>query len=209
MIEYRNISIEFDGKNILKDFNLAIAKGSKVLFYGKSGLGKSVLFKLILGFLLPKNGEIFIEGEPLTSKSAWELRKRIAYVSQEVDLGSGKVEAAVKNIFAYKANSHLCYDREELVSLMKQFDLPAELIAKEITSLSGGERQRLAIIMAILLQRKVFLLDEATAALDSRLKEKVIDFFMANSTWTVLVISHDKEWLEDKRIEVLNLEEMI
>ncbi|MCK4941335.1 ATP-binding cassette domain-containing protein, partial [candidate division WOR-3 bacterium] len=74
--------------------------------------------------------------------------------------------------------------------------------------LSGGEKQRILIVIALLLKRSVFLLDEVTSALDSELKEKVRDFFLKGDDWTVMVISHDKDWLERPELKVINLDKI-
>ena len=206
MIRYQDISVKFNGKYLFKNLNFTIEKGDKVLVYGRSGLGKSVLFKLLLGFIPPSEGTIYYQGMPIDAKRIWEVRQQIAYISQEVDVGSEKIEELLQNVVALKANTHIQFDLNRVKELLQFFQLPADTMEKRATQLSGGERQRVAIIIALLLQRQVFLLDEATAALDDELKEKVIDFFMANPEWTVLVISHDKHWMQDRRMKIYDLE---
>lgn len=209
MIRFENIKISFTNNNIFEDFNLTINRGEKVLIYGKSGIGKSVLFKLLLGLIQPEKGTVYFDDKLLDGKTVWDVRKKISYVSQDVDIASGNVFEIIKDIFSIKANSHLELVEDELLELMDQFELKRELLDKDLSHLSGGERQRIAIVVAILLKRDVFLLDEVTAALDSNLKDKVINYFTHRSDWTVLVISHDKDWLENKYIKIFNLEEKL
>ena len=71
--------------------------------------------------------------------------------------------------------------------------LPAEMMDKDIVALSGGERQRVAIVSAILLQRPIFLLDEASSALDKTARQAVADFFRSQDGLTVLSVAHDPE----------------
>ncbi|KUO49767.1 MAG: hypothetical protein APF76_00540 [Desulfitibacter sp. BRH_c19] len=207
MIVYNDVSVTFNNHYLFRNINLKVNKGDKVLVYGKSGIGKSVLFKMLLGFILPKEGEVYFDNKLLNSKNVWNVRKKIAYVSQGVDIGSVAVIDLINTIFSYKANSHLLLASSPLIQLLYDFELTEETLTKNLSDLSGGERQRIAIILAILLGRDVFLLDEVTAALDSNLKNKVINLFIGNPNWTVLIISHDKDWLENKQIKVFNLEE--
>jgi putative ABC transport system ATP-binding protein len=95
----------------------------------------------------------------------------------------------------------------EINHLLNFFELPKEILNKNIEELSGGEKQRVAIINALLLQRKIFFLDEITSALDQKLKRKVLDFFLANSNFTVLYISHDDYLPENTNIRILKLSE--
>ena len=122
-------------------------------------------------------------------------------------LGNGKIPDLLDFVLKLKTNIHLDGFQEQLQELLQYFELDKEIIKKDIEDLSGGERQRLAIIIAVLLQRDVFLLDEVTSALDKQLKKKVADFFIAREDWTCLVISHDPVWLENPAVKIFKLEE--
>jgi len=80
------------------------------------------------------------------------------------------------------------------------------VLRKDTSELSGGEKQRLAIIVSILLERKVFLLDEVTSSLDKQLKKKVINYFIERDDWTIVAISHDPGWLDNPRVRVFDLD---
>lgn len=173
----------------------------------KSGTGKSSLFSLVLGFLEPDEGQVFFAGQPVDEKSVWEIRQKIAYIDQDISLGDGKILDLFDFVLKLKANIHLDGSQERMRELLQYFEFDQEVLTKDIGNLSGGERQRLAIIIAVLLQRQVFLLDEVTSALDKQLKKKVADFFLARKDWTCLVISHDPVWLEHPAVKIFNLEE--
>ena len=207
MIAFKHIHLSFNGKKVLEDFSLAVERGEKVVILGKSGSGKSSLFSLLLGFLEPDEGEIFFAGRRLDEKTVWDVRRKIAYIDQDVSLGSGKILELIDFIVRLKANSHLKQVRKQMDELRYYFELSDEVINKNVEELSGGERQRLAVIIAVLLRRNVFLLDEATSALDGHLKQKVADFFIARNDWTCLVISHDPVWFENPAVKVFDLEE--
>jgi len=206
MITFDHIHLAFDGRKILNDLSFEVKRGEKVVVLAKSGSGKSSLFSLILGFLEPDEGRVFFDGRLVDEKSVWEIRKKIAYIDQDISLGNGKIPDLLDFVLKLKTNIHLDGSRKQLQELLQYFELDKEIIKKDIEDLSGGERQRLAIIIAVLLQRDVFLLDEVTSALDKHLKKKVADFFIAREDWTCLVISHDPVWLGNPAVKIFDLE---
>lgn len=207
MITFDHIHLAFDGRKILNDLSFEVKRGEKVVVLAKSGAGKSSLFSLLLGFIEPDEGKVFFDGRMIDEKIVWEVRKKIAYVDQDVSLGAGRILDLLDLVAKLKTNIYLDGFRGQLQELLQYFELDKEIIKKDIEDLSGGERQRLAIIIAVLLQRDVFLLDEVTSALDKQLKKKVADFFIAREDWTCLVISHDPVWLENPAVKIFKLEE--
>ncbi len=207
MIRFDHIYLAFGGRKILYDLSLEVKRGDKVVVLGKSGAGKSSLFSLLLGFIEPDEGQIFFAGRPVDEKSVWEVRKKIAYIDQDISLGGGKIADLLDFVLKLSVNIHLDGSRQQLQELLRYFEFDQDVLAKDVGNLSGGERQRLAIIIAVLLQRQVFLLDEVTAALDKQLKNKVANFFIDRIDWTCLVISHDPVWLENPAVKIFDLEE--
>jgi len=207
MIRFDHVHLAFNGRIIFNDFSLEVLPGEKVVVLSKSGTGKSSLFSLMLGFLEPDEGQVFFAGQPLNEKSVWEIRQKVAYIDQDISLGNGKILDLFDFVLKLKANIHLDGFQERMRELLQYFEFDQNVLTKNIENLSGGERQRLAIIIAVLLQRQVFLLDEVTSALDKQLKKKVADFFLARKEWTCLVISHDLVWLENPAVKIFNLEE--
>ena len=207
LISFDHVYLAFDGRKILKNLSLDVRRGEKVVVLAKSGSGKSSLFSLVLGFLEPDAGRVFFAGQLVDAKSVWGIREKIAYIDQDVSLGDGKIPDLLDFVLKLKANSRLDGAREHLQELLRYFEFDQDVLTKNVENLSGGERQRLAIIVAVLLQRKIFLLDEVTSALDKQLKKKVADFFLAREDWTCLVISHDPVWLENPAVKIFNLGE--
>jgi putative ABC transport system ATP-binding protein len=206
MFHLENITISAKKKNILKNFNLNINSGNKILIAGKSGIGKSTVINLLLGFREPDSGTIYYQGEKYTKKVVLQLRQKVGFVSQDVDIGEGIVIDFICNIFRYKANQHLQFEENQLKELVTIFDLENDVLEKDLQELSGGERQRVAIIIAILLQRKIYLLDEPTSALDKKSKEKVFKYFLNRKDLTVVFITHEMEIQENDNVEVVNLQ---
>ncbi|OQY20210.1 MAG: hypothetical protein B6I36_01715 [Desulfobacteraceae bacterium 4572_35.1] len=207
MIEFNNIQLNFNGKKIIHNLSFTIAHGDKVVLLGKSGSGKSSLLSLLLGFIVPGQGEIIFDGLPVDKKSVWAIRKKIAYVDQAVSMGEGSVADFINFITQLNAVSAQRLNKGKIGELLNYFELGDDITEKEIKELSGGERQRVAIVIAIALGRNIFLLDEVTSSLDMHLKKKVADYFLAREEWTCLVISHDAEWLDSPAVKVFDVEE--
>lgn len=208
ILRIENLTKRFSQNYVLDNLSLAIEEGEKVNISGHSGIGKTTLFRLILGFEKPEKGAIYFKGEKLTDESVWRIRKQIAYVPQNLNIGTGKVTSLFDETMNYKANSSLKkIKRTNIADLFEQFGLPNEVLTQNIEELSGGEKQRISIINALLLQRNVFLLDEITSALDQKLKEEILDYFLKNKEFTVIYISHDSYLPENCHIRTLKLDE--
>ncbi|MHC4740833.1 MAG: ABC transporter ATP-binding protein [Planctomycetota bacterium] len=194
-IEINDLTVRFDGRNVLDKFAMRVAPGEKVHLQAASGAGKSTLLQCILGFVAPQAGEIRIEGELLTGHSAWKLRRHLAYVPQEPMMGAGSVAEVFERPFHYHANAHLKANLARIDELMDRFLLSPALLRKDVTEISGGEKQRVALISAILLDRSIMLLDEPTSALDKASKQAVADYMHSSEGMAILFAAHDAEAL--------------
>lgn len=207
MIKFNNIYLSYNGKTIIQDLSFEIHQGDKVVILGKSGSGKSSLFSLILGFIKPSEGEVIFDGMRVDEKNVWDIRKKVAYIDQDVSIGTGSIIDLFSFVSRLKTNMHLDFTEERVNDLLRYFELTGDFIDKNVEDLSGGERQRLAIVISVLLERNIFFLDEVTSSLDKHLKKKVADYFVERKDWTSLVISHDPVWLDNPSVKVFALEE--
>ena len=207
MIQFEKIHLSFNAMPIIEDLSLGINAGEKVVMLGKSGSGKTSLFSMILGFIKPDKGRVLFEKTVLNDESVWQIRKKIAYIDQDISLGNATASELIDSIFKLKANSKLVFDKDRLQNLLEHFELATNILDKHTQALSGGERQRLAIVIAALLDRKVFLLDEVTSSLDKHLKEKVADYFLQRDDITCLISSHDPQWYSSDSVKIFNVEE--
>ena len=172
---------------------MALKAGEKAVLVGPSGCGKSTVLRCLLGFVVPGAGSVYIEGEQLTAGSVWKLRRHLAYVGQEPELGSGTVRQILERPFHFHANAALRGNLGRSPELFERFGLTQQLMDKDTADLSGGEKQRIALISALLLDRRIILLDEITSALDKARTAAVLDYFRARDDLTVLFIAHDAE----------------
>ena len=154
-----HITKQFSKQFVLQDFSFEIQPGDKVIVSGRSGIGKTTLFRLLLGFEKPNRGEIYFENRLLNDTNVWELRRKVAYVSQDLNIGRGNLQSFFNATLSLKANlSNKKAGLEDLNELLEYFELPEALLLKNIEELSGGEKQRVAIINASLLKRTIVLL---------------------------------------------------
>ncbi len=205
IIIYDNVSVKIDGSYLFKDFNLSLEDKEKVILYGHSGIGKTTLFKLLLGYSRPDEGKIYFNGKELDDNLIWDIRKKVSYVPQNLDLSDEIVITFIDKIFSYKNNKSSEYNRYNLISYLNKFNLSENILKKNFQKLSGGEKQRIAIIISILLNRDIYLLDEVTSSLDKDLKDKVIDFYTKDVDKLVIIISHDSNWLKASNIRKVDI----
>jgi putative ABC transport system ATP-binding protein len=111
----------------------------------------------------------------------------------------------IRDILAYKTNGPLREKEMKMDQLLELLELEQEILSNDLETLSGGEKQRIAILVALLLRRNFFLLDEPTAFLDTDLKTKMAQYFSEKKDWTVLVISHDTCWLNSTHFKTIRL----
>lgn len=190
-ISVENITIKFAEKEILKNFSLNIKEGEKILICAPSGKGKSTLLKILMGFEKTNLGKIFIEGLELNEKNIESIRENLGYLSQNIHFQNLKVCELINQIFNYKNNNKKFEIKSKINSLIEYFSLEKDILQKKVENLSGGEKQRIGFIIIILLDKKIWLLDEITSSLDQSMKEKVIEYII-NTTKTIVMVSHDK-----------------
>lgn len=190
-IDIRDLTVRFGEKTALAGLSLSVGVGEKITLTGRSGSGKSTVLRSLLGFAPVRAGRLAIEGVTVTAESIWKLRHRLAYVPQEPQMGQGTTREVIAAPFHYRANAHLRDRLDRVPDLMERYQLGLDLLDKPIGSLSGGEKQRVALIAALLLERPILLLDEASSALDPASKTVVAADIAAREDLTVLSISHD------------------
>ncbi len=192
-IELQDVTVRFEDKTVLDNFSLRVMPGEKVTLVGPPGCGKTTVLRCVLGFVVPDAGRVLIDGQQLTPQTVWLLRRKVAYVAQDAELGPGSVREAVERPFRFRANAHLRDNLSRLPQLMERFGLSPELLDQETSTLSGGQRQLFALISALLLDRPVMLLDEPTANLDDSTARQVAAYFRERDDLTVLAVTHHRE----------------
>lgn len=175
---FENVGYKYpNGKNnILNGFNLNVDKGETIAFVGESGAGKSTILNIIIGFILPSKGKVYLDGNDMTEVDLRSYRKHLAVVPQNTILFSGTIRDNITYGMSDISEEMLesVVEAANLSKLIKE--LPDGLdtwIGENGGKLSGGQRQRIAIARAIIRNPKVIVLDEATSALDSISEKKI------------------------------------
>ncbi len=193
-ISFKKVNFAYKKDNqVLKNINLEIKRGEVTAFVGPSGAGKSTMLALILKFITPNNGDIFIDDKNLKILNTKDIRKNIALVQQQPFLFSGTIIDVIKmgrNFTkeeviesARKANAH-----NFIQKLPEKYETE---ITERGSNFSGGQIQRIAIARAILGNPSILLLDEATSALDAESESEVQKGLnRAMKDRTVIVIAH-------------------
>ncbi|UST87716.1 ABC transporter transmembrane domain-containing protein [Pseudomonas siliginis] len=174
--------------------NLTVRAGETLALVGPSGAGKSTVYDLLLRFYDPREGQIFLDGVPLTSLDPLDLRRCFALVSQTPALFFGSVEDNIR----YGCPTATLEQVKEAARIAHAHDFIEQMpdgyqthLGDGGLGLSGGQRQRLAIARALLVDAPILLLDEATSALDAQsehLIQQALPTLMENRT--TLVIAH-------------------
>jgi len=193
-ISFKEVNFAYKKDNqVLKNINLEIKKGEVTAFVGASGAGKSTMLALILKFITPNSGNIFIDEKNLKLLNTKDIRKNIALVQQQPFLFSGKVIDVIRMGRSFtkeevmesarKANAH-----NFIQKLPEKYETE---ITERGSNFSGGQIQRIAIARAILGNPSILLLDEATSALDAESESEVQKgLSRAMKDRTVIVIAH-------------------
>ena len=211
-LEIRGLKFSYGDKTIELGSH-KIDKGEYIGFCGYSGVGKTTLFNLILGFLKPQEGEILIDGTPLTPENRKSWLKHIGYVPQEVFIFNGSI---AENI----ALGYKDIDEEKVNKVLKMVSLGdwAAALENGIQShlgegggkLSGGQKQRIGIARALYKGASLLLLDEATSSLDNNTEREINDMLLGLKEeipdLTILSIAHRESTLTYCN-RIINLEE--
>jgi ABC-type multidrug transport system fused ATPase/permease subunit len=194
-VEFHNVSFSYkNSSEVLSDFSLKIGKGETVALVGETGVGKSTIASLIVRFYDPTDGFITLDGNDLRNITLSSLHDNVSMVLQDVFLFHGTVE---ENIL-YGCD---CASHEDVVEAAKKAhadEFISELeegyntiVGERGVRLSGGQKQRIAIARAILRNKPILILDEATSAVDNRTERLIhsaIDSLIENRT--TIIIAH-------------------
>ena len=155
---------------VLKNINLTVNNGEFVAIVGASGSGKSTMMNMIIGFLKPVTGSLFIDGKSIEDVNLSDYRHHISVVPQNSILFSGSIRENITYGLP-------CYKEEDLQRVVEMANLNEfvkelpngldTIIGEHGDKLSGGQKQRITIARALIRNPKILILDEATSALDN------------------------------------------
>lgn len=197
MIEVRGLNKRFGSHAILDGVSFRIEKGESVVIIGRSGGGKSVLLKHLIGLLQPDAGEVLIEGENIVAMNERELlriRRKFGMLFQGAALFDSMTVA--ENVgFAFRRERTLPSReiRRKVAEVLEMVDLPG-IEDKKPSELSGGMRKRVGLARAIIYRPAIVLYDEPTTGLDPIVSDSIDQLILRvrdRVEVTTVVVTHD------------------
>ena len=207
MIKLEHVDKYFGDLHVLKDVNLEVAEGEKLVIIGPSGSGKSTTVRCMNFLEEPTSGHVYIDGQELTNKNKTKIvRDNMSMVFQQFNLYPHMT--VLKNLTLAPMKLHhktkeeaeeLAYHYLEVVGLRDKADVYP-------TQLSGGQQQRIAIARALCAQTKIILFDEPTSALDPETIQEVLDVMVRlahEKNITMVVVTHEMGFAREVGSRVL------
>ncbi|MFP5211359.1 MAG: ABC transporter ATP-binding protein [Acidobacteriota bacterium] len=197
IIEFENVSIALSGRSVLEDISFSVERGRTLCILGRSGVGKSVTLRILMGFLKPDSGFVRVEGQEITEldeEGMQPIRKRITMVFQN---GALFDSLSVRENVAFPLRERGGLDDEQvdqivdrLIGMVGAEDVPDALPA----SLSTGRKRAVAIARALAAQPEVVLYDEPTTMVDPLIARRLGDLIQRLKRqlgFTSIVVTHD------------------
>lgn len=208
-VVFENVSFGYNNSDLcIKNFSQEFVTGDRVLLLGRNGSGKTTIVKLLSGLYEPVEGKILINRRDARDIKKEDLRKRIGIVSQNIFLFRGTV---IENILLGAKGK----TEKDILRLLKEFELTNYIdllpnglhteIIQDGVGVSGGQAQIIAFIRAIIEEKDILILDEATSNLDQETCRKIISILQKNELCKILIIiSHQQFEYEfiNKRIQL-------
>lgn len=190
MLKVSNLSMSINSKEILKDINFTINKGSITGIVGQNGVGKTTLIKCLTGIFKNTSGEILFDGQGVYDNEV--TKKNISYVADENSFFSGFKGRDVVKYYT------LAYDILNMDKLNKLNNIFSVDLNKKVYEYSKGQKMRLALLIALSLRTEYLILDEPTSGLDPILKKALGKILVKERAEgrTIIISSHHLEELE-------------
>lgn len=201
--QFKDVKFHYNnnGNEVLNGLNLTVQPGETIALVGESGAGKTTILNLVIGFNMPSEGEVLLDGRSITDIDLRSYRRYLAVVPQNTILFSG----TIRDNITYGMHDIDEDTLMEAINAANLSDLIESLpdgldtvIGEHGGKLSGGQRQRIAIARALIRNPRVIVLDEATSALDS-ISEKMIQEAVNNLTAnrTTFIVAHRLSTIKD------------
>jgi len=202
IIAFNHVCISFDGRVVLEDLSFYVNRGQTLCILGRSGVGKSVALRMLMGFLKPDSGSICVEGQEITGldeEGMMAIRKRVTMVFQN---GALFDSLSVRENVAFPLRERGDLDEDEVQELVDKLIrlVGAEDVVDDLpASLSTGRRRAVAIARALAAQPDVVLYDEPTTMVDPIINRHLGDLLQRLKRqlgFTSIVVTHDMRFAE-------------
>ena len=190
MIKIENATKSFQGVNAIENLSLSIEKGEILGLLGANGAGKSTTINMLLGFIHPDSGSVFIDQMNVSEKTK-EVRKLIGYIPENVNLYP--YLSGIENLDYFCRLAGMKYEKRELENFLITCGLQNNAFNNKVSTYSKGMRQKVGIAIAYAKKTKVYLLDEPASGLDPLASNELsilLKKLVAEGA-TILMASHD------------------
>lgn len=205
MIEVKGLKKSFGDLEVLKGIDQTVEEGEVLVIIGPSGSGKSTMIRCINHLEEPNAGEIYIDGELITSKNLDKIRTKMGMVFQQFNLFPhmsvlGNLTCGPINVLGIKKEEA----EAKAMKLLERVGL-SEKANEYPRNLSGGQQQRVAIARALAMDPEVILFDEPTSALDPEMVGEVLDVMkeLAAEGMTMVVVTHEMGFAKEVADKVI------
>ena len=209
MIRLVNVNKSFGDLHVLKDVNLSVKEGEKLVIIGPSGSGKSTSIRCMNFLERPTSGDVYIAGEKMTHKNCTRLiRENVSMVFQQFNLyphmtvlKNLTLAPVMLKLASKQEAEETAYKYLEVVGLKNKADAYP-------TQLSGGQQQRVAIARALCMKSKIILFDEPTSALDPEMVQEVLEVMirLSKENITMVVVTHEMGFAREVADKVIFME---
>ena len=214
-VEFRNVSFKYSQNLLLKDISFCAYPESITAIVGKTGVGKTTIFNLLLKLISVQKGEIFIDDINIYEYSLDTFNSIVTVVNQKTFIFNMSIRDNLSLIDANKKRQiEVCKKvgiHDFIMSLPKGYNT---ILKDDATNISGGQKQLLSLARALLSNTKIILLDEVTSSLDPNIREQIIKLLEGlKFNHTLIVITHEMELmkiadriivLENKHLKIFN-----
>ena len=209
MLRLENINKSFGKLKVLKNINLEINKGDRIVIIGPSGSGKSTLLRAINFLGKPDSGKIYFNDKLLNNENISLYRQKIGMVFQNFNLFNNL--NVMDNIILAPVKLGIYNEKEARDKAMDYLDR-INLTDKAMvypSSLSGGQKQRVAIIRTLMMKPEVILFDEPTSALDPEMVREVQEMIveLANEGMTMVIVTHEVSFVKTVATKIVFMNE--
>ena len=198
MIRVENLSFSYDRRQVLRDVSFSAEKGDFLAVLGPNGVGKSTLFRCVLGILKGYSGKISIDGRDIHEMSRREMAGQMSYIPQ--NHGTAFAYSVLDTVLMGTTHELGTFSSPKAVQVrqaqeaLEQVGI-ANLAERKFTQLSGGEKQLVMIARALSQQAGLLMMDEPTSSLDYGNREKILGLLkdLTEQGYSVILSSHDPQ----------------
>lgn len=214
-LQLANIIAGYDDRPVLRALSMEVCRGEIVGIAGPNGAGKTTLLRVVMGLLVPIQGEVHLFGRLIhDGRQRRLIRRRIGYVAQEPATGALPITVYDAILLGLWGRSFAGWrrpgaeDRRAVLDWIERVGL-SDKVQSDLRELSGGQRQRVALARALIGAPSLLILDEPTTHLDSQARTELIRLILqlhGDLKLTTLLVTHEREILRTSTDRTLNME---